>query len=232
MFPARGLQARNDVEPLIVHRRRVIGPDGQEQIEEIVSCPAERGAVDVSRCQTCGHGSSPVYDEAVGCVVIDCGRAARASASVHSDRGVCAPRTTSIASLFTRDVICAEAQTPVRHLTSAVREAEVSAFPVVDRARMPIGIVEVRQLLAAPGHAVVAEIMTPRPLRVRDEVSIARAAAMLAHNRVHPLVVIGEDGKLLGILSSLDVCRYLGEESGAVVPRTSVTRRPSLDFGK
>jgi CBS domain-containing protein len=220
------------VEPLIVHRRRVIGPDGQEQVEEVVACPAERGSVDIRRCQQCGHGSSPVYDEAMGCVVVDCARAARPPASVENDRGVCAPRTTSIATLFTRDVICAEAETPAARMTVAVHEAEVGAFPVVDRARMPIGIVEVRQLLAAPPDAVVSDVMTPRPLRVRDEVSVARAAAMMAHNRVHHLVVIGEDGKLLGILSSLDICRYLSEESGAIVPRTSVSKRPSLDFGK
>lgn len=222
------------MEPLIVHRRRVIGPDGTEQVEEVVTCHAERGAVAIERCVRCGYGGSPVFDESVGAVVIDCVRRARPSSisGLSSSSAACAPRTATISRMFTRDVICAEPTTPVAFLADAVREAEVGAFPVVDRARAPIGIVDVRQIIAAPAYARVADVMTARPLRVRDEVSVARAASMMAYNRVHHLVVIGEDGTLLGILSSLDLCRFVAEEAGALVPKTSVTRRPALELEK
>jgi hypothetical protein len=52
---------------------------------------------------------------------------------------------------------------------------------------------------------------------------ITRAAAIMAFEGIHHLPVLGWSGSIVGMLSSLDVLRFIGQASGALIPRT--TRR-------
>ena len=61
-------------------------------------------------------------------------------------------------------------------------------------------------------HTRIAEIMTRDVISTSGEDPIARVADLMRRRRIHRVLVI-EDGKLLGLVSSLDIV-------GAVADRT------------
>ncbi len=64
----------------------------------------------------------------------------------------------------------------------------------------------------------VAEIMTPIALTIPEKASVARAAAFMTFEHVHRVPVVDEDGNVVGILSTLDVLRWLAQQEGFVIP--------------
>lgn len=62
--------------------------------------------------------------------------------------------------------------------------------------------------------ATVGEIMMPISFTVPRDASLARAAGLMAFEGVHRVPVVDGDGKVVGILSSLDILRWLAMESG------------------
>ena len=74
-----------------------------------------------------------------------------------------------------------------------------------------------RQVVAAP-HTV-ADVMTPLIFSVLEEATIAEAAALMAYEGVHHLMVRQQEGQPVGMLSSLDVLRQLAVDEGHLVPK-------------
>jgi CBS domain-containing protein len=61
-------------------------------------------------------------------------------------------------------------------------------------------------------------IMTPLALCVSETTSIARAAALMAYERIHRVIVVDGRLSILGILSSLDIARWLARDDGYAIP--------------
>jgi CBS domain-containing protein len=55
----------------------------------------------------------------------------------------------------------------------------------------------------------VADVMTGRVLSVRDDASISEACRLLVANRIHGMPVVNAAGKLVGFVSSIDVCDWV-----------------------
>mgnify|MGYP006345675895 FL=1 len=66
--------------------------------------------------------------------------------------------------------------------------------------------------------ATVRDVMTPLAFTMPSSASIARASALMALEGVHRVPVVSEAGKVVGILSSLDVLRWLARSEGYAVP--------------
>jgi CBS domain-containing protein len=64
----------------------------------------------------------------------------------------------------------------------------------------------------------VHDIMTPIVFSLHHESSIGRAAAMMAFEGVHRVPIVAEDGRVVGLISSLDVLRWFARASGYVIP--------------
>jgi CBS domain-containing protein len=62
-------------------------------------------------------------------------------------------------------------------------------------------------------RGTVAEVMTPAPITVSEHLSISQAAAIMASREVHRLPVVGSAGTVVGIVSSLDIVRWLADQS-------------------
>lgn len=77
---------------------------------------------------------------------------------------------------------------------------------------------------------VASQVMTPTVLSLTEEASVHRAAAWMAYEGIHRLIVVREDGTVAGILSSLDILRWLARDAGFVIPdtraRASITQEP------
>ena len=57
----------------------------------------------------------------------------------------------------------------------------------------------------------VADVMAPRVLSVRDDTPVAEACRMMVGNRIHGLPVVDGKGRLVGFISTLDVCEWVAQ---------------------
>lgn len=62
--------------------------------------------------------------------------------------------------------------------------------------------------------ALVAEVMTPTAFVLSENAPLAQAAALMAFEGVHRVPVVSDDGKVVGIITSLDVLRWMAQQDG------------------
>lgn len=87
----------------------------------------------------------------------------------------------------------------------ALLELEITAAPVVDADRRPLGVATLRDL-------VLDRIKPPEcapALAVDANLDVEEAARMMAETGHHHLVVVGSDGRATGMVSSYDLMRAL-----------------------
>ena len=95
-----------------------------------------------------------------------------------------------------------------------MRFADVSQLPVLDDAGKLIGLVDEKMLLeglSADGKVIslatpVSEVMREAKPQLPKNTSIADASALM---RQHPLVMVTDDGKLLGLITRVDMLNHL-----------------------
>ena len=91
----------------------------------------------------------------------------------------------------------------------AILSLGVTAAPVVDSERRPAGVVSLRDLISDYGGEFVGERMTSPAATVPANAEIPDAGRKLAELGVHRLIVVDEEGRAIGIVSSLDLLRAL-----------------------
>lgn len=130
---------------------------------------------------------------------------------------------------MTRTVISVRADLSVGALAALFVEHHISGAPVINETGAPIGVVSKTDLvrnchehgnLAADNlppriaNMRVADIMMPLTFSLPEDAPISRAAALMAFEGVHRLFVVSPTGEVTGILSALDVLRWLAEHDG------------------
>jgi CBS domain-containing protein len=85
-----------------------------------------------------------------------------------------------------------------------ILELGITAVPVLDAERRPVGIISIRDLADQKrrGMRVTEPAMT-----VDADAFVSTAGVMLAETGYHHLIVVDVQGKAIGIISSLDVVR-------------------------
>lgn len=68
-------------------------------------------------------------------------------------------------------------------------------------------------------RSTVGEIMMPIAFTLPETASVSRASALMALEGVHRLPVVSEEGKVVGILSAMDILRWLAQAEGYLIPR-------------
>jgi len=58
----------------------------------------------------------------------------------------------------------------------------------------------------------VKDVMTPFLVTVEEDTPIRQVAARMAQSGIHRLIVVDEDQQILGIVTSMDVLRWVAEE--------------------
>jgi CBS domain-containing protein len=174
----------------------------------------------------CAHGATPVNHAELG-------------AGVGSARD---PARAPISGIMTRNVICVDRELGLEALTALFVERDINAVPVVDETGEPIGIVSKADVIreqysisdpdlapeqrlkhwdydcgptsrvASLDDARVVDIMMPLLFTLREDASVARAAALMAQKSVHQLPITSGAGEIVGIVSSLDILRWLAGE--------------------
>lgn len=100
----------------------------------------------------------------------------------------------------------------------------ISGAPVVDGGR-PIGVVSFRDLVAERPGKTVHDRMTTPAITVQANAELEVVARLLAERGVHRVVVVDDDGRAIGVASSLDLLRGM-----TGVPATHPATFPHLDL--
>lgn len=133
-----------------------------------------------------------------------------------------------VASIMTKSVICVTPAWTLRELMVLLVDGDMGGVPVVDDEWRAIGIISksdvVRYVLehGSVEAATVADCMLPLAMTVSPTTAIARAAALMAWEGIHRLPVCGPRGEVVGIVSTLDIARFVAEvATGAQDLRTA-----------
>lgn len=149
--------------------------------------------------------------------------------STTSDRKSIDADSTTIADVMRQRVICAFPEMKLDALAAVFLQEGISGVPVVDDAGRPIGVVSKTDLLRnlytrggadaveTSGAFTVADIMMPIALVLPQNESLSRAAALMAFEGIHRVLVVRADGSITGIITALDVVRWLAKSAGFVV---------------
>ncbi len=155
--------------------------------------------------------------------------------------------------IMTAKVISFTQETSLEEATRVMLARGISGAPVVDGGGRPVGMVSKTDLLeawhehgpqapagsqpevpalvshrraAGPEAVRVGDIMVPYLLAVSGQSPISLAAALMAYEGVHRLLVLDDSNKMEGIITALDVLRWMAQLSGFSLPHYTQRQRP------
>jgi CBS domain-containing protein len=146
-----------------------------------------------------------------------------------------------IAEIMSAPVVTCTPETWLARAAHLMQNADCGILPVIDSDRRVVGIITDRDICLAiaashrsPRAIAVHEVMTKRPVTVRQDDELTLALAAMTQGRVRRLPVLDASGHLIGLLS-LDDIVIRGLEMGAVgtgeivhALRALYERRPAL----
>jgi len=143
-----------------------------------------------------------------------------------ADARASVPRTdaaVSIAEVMTRDPVTARPYQPVLEAVALMTERGFKHVPILDDAGRLVGIIsdrDVRTAIGDPAEALhrdlteleempISSVMTAPAESVSDEAPLVEVAHRLAHESIGALPVVDRGGRVVGIVSYVDVVRKL-----------------------
>lgn len=120
-----------------------------------------------------------------------------------------------VTAIMTRDIVCARPELSVGALKELLVSNHIGCVPIVDDRGRPKGIVTKLDLVERVEPALLAsEVMMPLAITLNTHATIAHAAAMMAVEDFHHLMVVGNDHTLVGVISTMDIVRWLARNDG------------------
>jgi CBS domain-containing protein len=123
----------------------------------------------------------------------------------------------SVTDIMTRNVTCAARDLRVEQLVKLMVHNHIGCLPVIDDLGRPIGMVTKLDLVEQLGvrdRETATEIMMPLAMTLGDHATVAHAARMMADEDVHHVPIVDNEGRLIGIVSSMDIVRWLAKNDG------------------
>lgn len=149
-----------------------------------------------------------------------------------------------VSSIMTAHVVSFDAATTVGVATGVMLERGISGAPVMDQDGKPMGMLSKTDLIEAyssrkdrhqaaagqcaaggPEDVKVGDIMVPYLLAVSSTAPISLASALMAYEGVHRLLVLNDSNQMVGIVSALDILRWLAQQRGFSLPRYTQRQR-------
>lgn len=216
-------------------------------VRECLACPRCDGLTihqsDHESELTCRHDDPPVAESS-----------GKRIFSTHPT-GSAASRA-KVSDVMSRSVICVAEDVTVETAIALIVHHEIGAVPVTDADGRPLGVLSKTDLVRdqyeqsrtagdetmslasselEPGFheevartAIVRDVMTPIAFTLHENGTLSQAAALMAYEEIHRLPVTDQDGRVVGVLSSLDVLEWLAREDGYVLVRRE---RVPIDAG-
>lgn len=115
----------------------------------------------------------------------------------------------TVREIMNREVLSVRPEDGTAQAREALLAMGVSGAPVVDAARTPIGVVSLSDLAAVTEERLVADAMTAPAEVVPVGAPAVQAARLMAQTGRRRLVVVDDQGRLVGMVSALDALRAL-----------------------
>jgi CBS domain-containing protein len=118
------------------------------------------------------------------------------------------------------NVQCVTEDVSLSALARCLLDGGYSGAPVIDDEGTPVGVVSKTDLLrhgVTPGGRV-RDIMTSMSFTLHEDQSVSKASALMAYEGIHRLPVVDAAGRVVGLLSSLDILHWLACKTGNSVP--------------
>jgi predicted transcriptional regulator len=214
---------------LDIRSRQTFWGDGPPTQHLGVLCHRRGLEVSLDTCARCDHSAGLRLDATLADAYVVC------DAPVDADEtdggkdfaGDARADRTPIAAIMTTRVVCVGPRLPVVALEALFLERGISGAPVVDELGRPIGIVSKTDLVrhhhetraAGPTERepVVEDIMVPMAFCLPANESVARSAALMAFEGMHRVPVVNAHGRIVGLVSPLDVMRWIARTHGYVL---------------
>lgn len=136
---------------------------------------------------------------------------------------------TPVRELMTSEVVCVDSELDLNELAQVFERHQLKAAPVVEDRGVPIGIVSMTDLVhgrprdddSEKSHhfppdtvgKLVDDVMTGAVTTLSENASITDAARVFAETGVHRLPVVADDKTVVGIISLMDLVRWLSKHS-------------------
>ncbi len=219
---------------LNVHRVSTELGEGEADVRHTVRCPTSHRVVNLGTCESCPH-LEHIQQDTSGPQSLSCTPQPEPSGPPSPNERFEPLLTpllehTRVDELMTRDVFCVSGELRAEELAQLFVTRGVSGMPVVDEDEQLVGVVSRTDLLRAPNdaedtpvlhpermRATAEELMNPSPVVVSEGTTVPQAAAVMASARVHRVLVVSAEGTVVGILTPLDVVRWVARKAGYVV---------------
>jgi CBS domain-containing protein len=126
---------------------------------------------------------------------------------------------TTVGQLMTKKLETINPSNTAQEAAKKMRDKKVSSLVVTDRGDEPIGIVTERDLVRqvctkdVNSNAVIVHHIMSSPMATIDaNSSVEVAADIMIQNKVRHLLVMEEENKVIGIITSSDFISYLNEK--------------------
>ena len=201
---------------LPIRTRRTLAGDGEVTTVRTVLCPQHAEAVPLALCGECPR-CLHISEAGVTCTPETRHPTMRWASRLRRILPSAADRV-AIADVMTRDVACVRDDVSVESLAALLRDRDIGAVPVVDGDGFPIGVVSKSDLARERDELefTVADLMSRVAYTLREDDPLSRAAAVMSVEHVHHLPVVAADGRVVGMLSSLDFARWVAAQSAFV----------------
>jgi CBS domain-containing protein len=218
---------------LEIRVRRTLTADGTTSSYSTVDCPDQMRTVRVNECVDCEEYIGLSFDREEQSGLLHCyesnaptpRQTLRRFLAIGEPEGLLRKRqqradSTPVSRIMSLNVQCVTEDVTLPALASWLLDGALSGAPVVDDEGVPVGFVSKTDLVR---HGVtperhVSDIMTPMSLTVHEDQSVSKASALMAYEGIHRLPVVDGSGRVVGLLSSLDVLHWLACKSGDPVP--------------
>jgi CBS domain-containing protein len=199
-----------------VRSRQIHFGDGSSVTDFTVHCPLRKRSIDLDDCSRCGgyEGVAETRDHAP--VAVSCARVQRPPFELLEPvealvRGHLA--RTPVAAVMCGDVVCVQPDVAVETVAQLLVERDIGGVPVVDVDFRPIGVMSktdlVRRDVAEVPGSTVEKTMTRSVSCIGESASVLDAAAAMTGRHIHRLPVVAHDGRIVGVVTTFDVLRWL-----------------------
>lgn len=202
---------------LPVHLVETYGETGHPTTHLTTDCPRLGRVVSVDECVACPHCGGLVVQPEQSRPTVAC-----APMPPGERRGPASFAEARVGEAMTRDVICFRLDTPLDEVVRVLLERRISGAPVLDSGNRIVGVISKSDLLTRrPTDNVVADVLTHLVFVMPESATMMQAAALMAFEGVHRTPIASSTGHVVGILSAIDVLRWMARRSGLLAPESS-----------
>ena len=125
----------------------------------------------------------------------------------------------TVSALMEKQVVSVNLNTNVRDCVKAMGKRKVSCSVIVSDEGGALGIVTERDLVTKviadaldPAKVLVRDIMSTPLITIGPEAKMSDAAELMSEYMIRRLIVVGQDGSLVGIITAGDLAKVLAKQ--------------------